>query len=103
MVKASSRFTPAVGLALLMGLFSSAALAGVNPQDDPSYHVEYVKNNPDGGHVALVMNDNGMGVKVYGSDKKSTRKAAEAKADDLNAGATGGCVDICVFEPESCP
>ncbi len=70
--------------------------------ESPTYKAGQV-NCKGGDCSAIVMNDDGWGVIVEGKGKRKTRKAAEAKAEELNAsGGEGSVVDPCFQEPETC-
>jgi hypothetical protein len=85
--------------ALCLAVFASAALAG---QESPTYKAGEVQCKGRNCWAAVV-NDDGWGVIVAGKGRRATRKAAEAKAEELNAEAgEGAVVDPCFQNPETC-
>ncbi|MED5372665.1 MAG: hypothetical protein VX899_16735 [Myxococcota bacterium] len=99
-------------LLLALGfLFSGVAFAESNNLDerakDPTYKPRGEVRCSGGGCKTIVANDKHMGVIVEGKDKKSTKKKAAKKADELNEEAKadevdGDVFDTCLQFPELC-
>jgi len=86
--------------ACALGLvFATAAVAG---PDSPTFTAHEVQCKGRDCWAAVV-NDDGFGVIVEGKGRRATRKAAEAKAEELNAsGGEGSFADPCFQNPETC-